>query len=97
MLVHYQSHLIATELFAEYSDAFKFNSISIKNHVSFVNHLDDIELIISTGYITVTSPANTGLVDNFKVAYSPADSFKNSIKRDTSLLTTFKEGAHWDA
>ena len=46
--------------------------------------------------MTTTSPTNNGLADNFKVAYSPADSFKKSIKRNASLFTTFKEGKYWD-
>ena len=50
----------------------------------------------STGDITTTPPTNNELVDNLKVAYSPADSLKNSIKIDASIFTTFKKGKHWD-
>ena len=79
------------ELFPEDTDDFRFNSISIKDHVSFANHSDDIALLSSTGEITTTPPANYGLANNFKFSSSPDDSFKKSIKRDERLFTTFKE------
>ena len=79
------------ELFPEDADNFRFNSISRKECISFVNHPDTIALIRSTGDITNTPHANTGLADNFKVSYSPADLFKKYIKRDASLFNTFKE------
>ena len=60
-----------------------------------MNHPDAIALISSTGNITTTPPANTGLACNFKVSRSPADSFKNSIEREAVLFTIFKEGKHW--
>ena len=62
-----------------------------------MNHADAIALISSMWDITAKPPTNTGLVDNFKVNYSLADSFKNSIKRDSGIFTTFKEGKYWDA
>ena len=75
MIVHYQSHLITKELFTEGKYTFRFNSMIRKDFRSFVNHPDDIALISSTGDITVKPPTNTGLSDNFKFTYSPADSF----------------------
>ena len=54
MLAHYQCHLIATETFPEDVDTFGFNTIPKKCGVSFVNHLDAIELISSTCDITTT-------------------------------------------
>ena len=96
MIVHYQSHLIATELLPEYTHTFRFNSITRKDHISFVNHQDDIALTSSTGGINTTAPASTGIADNFKVTHSLADSFKKSIKRDASIFTTFKEGKYRD-
>ena len=62
-----------------------------------MNHPDDIALISLTGDITIAPPPKTGLVCNFKFAYSPADFFKKCIKRDASLFTNFKEGKYWDA
>ena len=35
-----------------------------------MNHPDSISLTSSTGDITTTPPASTGLADNFKVAFS---------------------------
>ena len=64
--------------------------------MSFVNHLNAIALIIAIDHTTTTPPANTGLVDNFKVSQFPASLFKKSIKRDASIFTTFKEGKHWN-
>ena len=46
--------------------------------------------------MTTKPTANSELVDNFKVAYFPAESLKNYIKRDESLFTTFKEGKCWE-
>ena len=80
MLVHYQSHLIATELFPEDADAFRFNSMTRKYCISLVNQPDSIALISSSGDINTTPHVNTRLVDNFKVACSPDDSFKILLK-----------------
>ena len=92
MLVHYQCHFIAKEIFPEDIHTFMLNTISRKYWRSFVNHPDAIASIISTGDITAKPPTNTGLADNFKVTFSPADSLKKSIKRDAGLFTNFKEG-----
>ena len=61
-----------------------------------MNHPDTVAFISSTGDTTNPLPVNTGLVDNFKVAYSPAYSFRNSIEVDAIIFTTFKEGKYWD-
>ena len=37
MLVHYQSYLMSTELFPVDADTFRFNSITSKDCISFVN------------------------------------------------------------
>ena len=60
-----------------------------------MNHPDAIALISSIGDIITKPHNNTGLIDKFKVTYSPADSFKNSIEREAVLFTIFKEGKHW--
>ena len=96
ILVYYQSHLIAKEFLPEDIDTFMFNEMSRKYLSSFVNHPDYNALIMSTGEITNKPPTNTVLAHNFKVTYSPADSFKKSIKRDAGIFTTFKEGKYWD-
>ena len=89
--------MIVKELFPEDSCTFGFNSIRRKHWRSFVNHPDAISLISSTEDISAKRPTNTGLVDNFKFTFSPVDSFKNSIKINAGILTTFKEGKYWDA
>ena len=61
-----------------------------------MNNPDDIALISSTCDMATSLPANTGLAENFKVAYSLAYSFKKSIKRDSSIFTIFKGGKYWD-
>ena len=66
MLIHYLSHLIATKLFSEHSDTFRFNSLTRKDRISLVNHPDNIALISTTSDITTTPTANAELVDNFK-------------------------------
>ena len=91
ILAHYQSHLRATEVFPEDTDTFRFNYISRKDHVNFMSYPDAIALT-STGVITTNPPANTGLAEKSKVACSPADSFKKSIKRDAGIFNAFKEG-----
>ena len=92
MMVHYQSHSRAKELSPEDTCTFRFNTITRKEYVSFVRHADDIALVSSICDMTTTPPANTVLADNFKVTYSPANSFKKYIKIDTIIFTTFKEG-----
>ena len=92
MLVHYQSCLIAIGLFPEYAGAFRFNSITRKDCIYCVYHPDAITLIISTGDMTVTPPANTGLAENFKVAYSLDYSFKKYVKRDASIILLLRKG-----
>ena len=74
------------ELFPEDADAFRFNSITSKDCMSVVNHSDAIALISSKGYITTTTPANTGTSYNFKVTYSPDDFFKNLLKEMQDFL-----------
>ena len=68
MLAYYQSHLIAIEIFPGDIDTFRFNSITRKDCVSFVNHQDSIAFIASIGDMTTTPPINNGLACNFKVA-----------------------------
>ena len=70
MMVHYQSHLSENGLLPEDIGTFTFDSITRKDYVSFVNHLDAIALVSSTGDITTTPPENIRLLDNFKVTYS---------------------------
>ena len=91
MLVHYQSHLIVTELFPEDVHRFRFNPITRKCHISFVNRPATIALIRSTGNMTATPPSNTGLEYNFKVACSLDYSFKKNIERYEIIFTTFRE------
>ena len=64
MMVHYQCHLRANDLLTEDIDTFRFNSINRKDHIYFVDYPDAMALVISTGNITTTPPANTGLADN---------------------------------
>ena len=61
MLVHYQHHLISTELFPEDAETFRVNSITRKDCMSFVNQTDAIALISSTGDTTTTPPNNNGI------------------------------------
>ena len=92
MLVQYQHHLIAMELLPADADTFKFNSITRKDHIYFVNHPDAIALSSATCKTTTDTTSNTGIEDNFKLACSPANPFRKSIERDKILFTTFKEG-----
>ena len=80
----------------EDADTFRFNLMTRKYCISFVNHPDDITLISSTCDMTTTPPTNTVLEHNFKAVYSPVSVLKNSIKRDASIFNTFKEGKYWD-
>ena len=91
---HCLSHLKARDLFPEDKESFRFNSISRRDWSNFVVDADAMSLLNSTGYITAQPPPNTGLSDHFKITYSPADSFKKSIKRDANMFTTFKDGKH---
>ena len=86
---------MSTEIFPKDADAFMFNSISRKDPISFVNYPDTIALINSTGCMTTTPPDNTALEENFKFTYSLDDSFKKSIKRDTSLSLLLKKENIW--
>ena len=90
MMFHYQSVLIANNLFSEDMENHRFTSLTRKDHISFSSHPDDIALLITTGDVTYTPPPNSGLDNKFKAYYSPAESFKKSIKRDESIFTNFK-------
>ena len=92
MLVYYQFRLIETKLFPEDTHDFRFNSINRKDCVSFVNHQDAITSLRSTGTITATPPANTRLVDNFKVACSPAKSLLKEMRIFSLLSKKEKNG-----
>ena len=96
MMVNYQSHLSTNNILPEDIETCRFTSITRKDCISFVRHPESIPLVSSRGDVTTAPPANSGLADNFKIAYFPAESFKKSIKRDASLLNTFKEGKYWD-
>lgn len=66
MLAHYQQHLSANGLLPDNITTFCFNSITLKDWKSFVDHPDFIALISSTGDITAQPLLNTGLDSNFK-------------------------------
>ena len=68
MLVHYQSHLIATKIFPRDTDTLRFNSMTRKDCISLLSHPDSIALIASIGGMTAAPPVNTGIAENFKVA-----------------------------
>ena len=92
MMIHCQYYLRAKELLPENIDNLMFNSMARKDCISFVNYPDAFALTRTTCYTKSTSPANTGLAENFEVACSLADYFKNSIKRDASLFTILRKG-----
>ena len=96
MLLHYRSHLVATGKFPEDADSFRCNTMPKKDYRSFANHPDCDDLIRASGDITAKAPRGSGLADYSKSTYSPADSFKRSIKRDASIFTTFKDSKQWD-
>ena len=97
MLVNYQSHRIATEIFPEDADAFSFNSTTRKDCISFVNHPDAIVLMSSTCNITTTPTANTGLADNFKVACSHLqESHFSNLQLDKELKHAIETALCYD-
>ena len=55
-------------------------------------HPDSIALMRTTCDIITTPPANTGLVDNLKFAYSLSESFKKHVKIDASIFKTLRKG-----
>ena len=77
-------------------ESFRFNSISRRNFNVFRLLPDSMRLLNSSGDVTVQPPPNLRPSNNPKPAYSPAESFIKSIKRDVSLFTTFKYGKFWD-
>ena len=91
MLVNYQLYLIATELFPEDADAFRFNSITRKDQMYFVNYPDSIALISAINDMTTTPHVNTGLTENFKVDYSPDDYFKSASKEMQVFLLLLRK------
>ena len=97
MMFHYQRNLIAKNLFPEDMNTCRFTSTTRKDHISFSSHPGTMAFLITTGDVTSTPPPNSGLDEKFKVSYSPAESFKKSIKRDANIFIAFKEGKNWDA
>ena len=55
-----------------------------------------MRLLNSSGDVTVQPLSNLRPSNNPKPTYSPAESFRKSIKRDASLFTTFKDSKFWD-
>ena len=53
-------------------------------------------MISSTSDITIAPRSYLGLSCDFQSTYFPAESFKNSIKRDARIFTTLKDGKYWD-
>ena len=95
-MFHYERSLIAKCLFPEVIETCSFTSINSEDHISFSNHPDSMALIIITADMTATLPSSSKLDEKLKVSYSPAESFKKSIKKYSSFFDTFKEGKHWD-
>ena len=91
MMVHCQSHLSTNNRVHEDIETYRFTSITRKENVSFVIHPDSIALVSLKGDMNTTLPANSGLAENFKVAYSLAESFKKSVKRGSSLFDTLRK------
>ena len=92
IMVRYQSHLRAKDILPGGMETFRFNYIFRKDCNSFVNHPDDITLFSSTCDMTTTPPSNFGLVDSFKVAYSPFDPFKCLLKYVQVFLLLLSQG-----
>ena len=46
--------------------------------------------------MTTRKQYNLGFLGNFKSDYSLDESFKNSIKQDSSIFTELKDGKYWD-
>ena len=67
MIVHYQSYFRTKDLLPEYIETFRFNSITRKDYVSFVKHLDVLVLKSATCDMTTKPHVNSELADNFKV------------------------------
>ena len=93
MMVNCQYHLRAKDLLPEDIEYFRFNSTTRKDYISFVNHSDAMSLVTSIDNIATTPPVNSGLVDNFKVAYSPAKSIKILLKDMQVFLIVLKKGS----
>ena len=94
MVVHYQSNLIAKELFPEDTSSFRLNAINRDDWDHLAKHPDSIRLISSTGDVTIRPKSNLGLSNDLQSTYAPVESFKNSIKQDASILTALKDGEY---
>ena len=82
MMCYYLTYLKANNLFPEKFNTFRFNYITRKDYGIFVMDPSSLALTNSIGDMTTKSPAKSGLVDSFKVAYSPYESLK-SLPKDT--------------
>ena len=92
MIEHCENHLIANEQFPSDAGTFRCNTITQEAWCAFVNHPNARKLIVSTGDLNRNPPPMLGLPPDFRSSHTPAETFKKSIKRDTSLFTTFKDG-----
>ena len=96
MIDHYKSHLIANGQFPSDAGMFRYNTITLEAWNAFVDHPNARKLLISTGDLKGNPPSELGLPPNFKNIHTPAETFKKSIKRDSSRFTIFKDGKFWD-
>ena len=96
MLFFYYDHFRENDIVLRIPTSFRFTSISSEDCDIFAFHPDSMRLLNSSGDVTVQPLSNLRPSNNPKPTYSPAESFRKSIKRDASLFTTFKDSKFWD-
>ena len=75
----------------------RYNTISIDDWEDFIHNPTSTRMLAETGNTTSNPPP--GFAGSSKASsrqLTPVESFKRSIKRDSSQFTNFKEGKYWD-
>ena len=76
-------------------NSFRFTSISYEEYETFRKHRNNT-LASQGDDITTPVPKNLRPPSQTNMQFTPAETFKKSIKRDSKLFISFKDGKFWD-
>ena len=80
---------------------FRRNETTRESHIKLKGSPESTKILQSSGDLSTNHPpglsGSSGSSGRCSQQPIPVESFKRSIKRDSSNFTNFKEGKHWDA
>ena len=96
-LSNYDTYRQSKRDWPEGASELRYNTIPIDDWEDFIRDPSSTRILEETGDITSNPPpgfAGSSKASSYQL--TPVESFKRSIKRDSSQFTNFKEGKHWD-